>query len=546
MKELNRTIETLPIKSLIRDPNHTRVDLGDIEHLVENIRKNGLLAPVNVNRAEDGKCYFNDGWRRIEALKKMGEENVLCVVGDGYFPEDAAHQFFMLNKERKALNAMEEATHIHKMNTNFGLSFRHLEIRGYGSASILSKKAQLVQLPDEVKKDISEDKLSMAHGLALLDLSTDKERVNMAQRAQKHEWSAPILEKAVRKHVREMREGKNRLENRKPIPETEIPGVYIKDAKDMSEQPDGSIPLVVSSPPYFVGQEYEQGYTIEDHWDNIGDVLKECARVLAPGGVIALNLADISNYRGKKGTEKKAHLFLTGHIYQQMLKKHKINLESQIVWNKGAFAYSTKNFNAYGERTRHAEYNIINRHEFIYIFRKDGERVVPEGIEEKDSVLTKAEWSKYVPSIWDIATVYKSEGHPAVFPDELVRRLVKMFSFEGEKVLDPFLGSGTTVKVAQDLGRVGIGYERVAKYKTTIMEKLGLTHAVPADEERLDDLPEDGKELAMGMGISKSVEMSQASEDQTESDSKPEVSLIMSEGMKKEFNERAETALEPA
>jgi hypothetical protein len=78
------------------------------------------------------------------------------------------------------------------------------------------------------------------------------------------------------------------------------------------------------------------------------------------------------------------------------------------------------------------------------------------------------------------------------------------------------------------------------------MEKLGLTHAVPADEERLDDLPEDGKELAMGMGISKSVEMSQASEDQTESDSKPEVSLIMSEGMKKEFNERAETALEPA
>ena len=72
------------------------------------------------------------------------------------------------------------------------------------------------------------------------------------------------------------------------------------------------------------------------------------------------------------------------------------------------------------------------------------------------------------------------EGHPSVFPDELVRRLICMFSYDGDTVLDPFLGSGTTVKVARELGRVGIGYERELQYKSVIMKKLG----IPVDEEQ--------------------------------------------------------------
>jgi hypothetical protein len=121
-----------------------------------------------------------------------------------------------------------------------------------------------------------------------------------------------------------------------------------------------------------------------------------------------------------------------------------------------------------------------------------------------------------------------------------------MYSYVGETVLDPFLGSGTTIKVARELRRQGIGYERDQRYKAAIMEKLGLTHAVPADEERVEYLPEDGRELAIGAGVSKSVEASQASEEQPEADSEPEVGLIMSKGIEKEINERAETALEPA
>ena len=80
----------------------------------------------------------------------------------------------------------------------------------------------------------------------------------------------------------------------------------------------------------------------------------------------------------------------------------------------------------------------------------------------------------YSDGVWKIEPVRNTDGHPCMYPDELVNRLVRMFSYAGDTVLDPFLGSGTTVKVARDLERVGIGYERELKYKPVIMKKLGL------------------------------------------------------------------------
>lgn len=240
----------------------------------------------------------------------------------------------------------------------------------------------------------------------------------------------------------------------------------------MSELPDNSVALIFTSPPYFAGMEYEQGYSIDDHWDNIEAVMAECARVIMPGGTIALNLNDILNFKGKKGTNKKAHLELTGHFYQKFLKKHGVILENQIVWSKGPDAFSTDRSRAYGKDTKHGEYKIINRHEFIYIFRKDGERKIPSERANLESFLTKEDWAKYIPSVWEIRQVWKSEGHPNVFPDELPLRVIKMFSFVGETVLDPFLGSGSTVKIAKELGRDAVGYERDLRYKETIMEKL--------------------------------------------------------------------------
>lgn len=480
MEKVTKTnLVEININDLNKDPNHPRQDMGDLEELIASLRKDGQQVPINVNRTQDGICFYNDGWRRIEALKKMGKETVLCLVHDGYNAGEAAHQSYIINTQRSQLNPIEIALHIKRM-VGLGFTYRDLELKGYGSTALISNKAALTDLPEDVQVMISTGKLSMAHGTALLDLEKGAERSRMAKRAMDHEWSARVTEQAVRRYKEKC--------NKKPapkvsIPDTEIPGVYFKDSKDMSEQEDKSVGLIFTSPNYFIGKEFEQGYSFDNHIDNIEAVMKECARVIVPGGVIALNLNDILNFKGEKGINKKSHIKLMAHRYQSILKRHAVLLESQIIWVKGTDAYSSSDRSrAFAADTKHAEYRIINRHEYILVFRKNGERKAPSEEATLASVLTKEDWSRCIPSVWQIPPVRKSEGHPTIFPDELARRIIKLYSFAGETVLDPFLGSGTTVKVARELGRVGIGYEREEKYKATILAKLGAA-AKPAEEK---------------------------------------------------------------
>jgi len=513
--ELKKEMAEIRIDQLTKDPNHVRQDVGNLDDLISSIRKDGQRVPINVNRSADGILYYNDGFRRIEALKQIGKETVLAIVWDGYSPEDAAHESFIINSRRKALNPIEEALHIKRMNTQFDLSYKHLEIKGYGSAAQLSRKVQLLDHPEEVQNHLGTGKLTMAHGLALLDLPTEKERVNMAKRAIDYGWSANLIKNAIRRYISE---GKKGIAKKESVPSIEIPDVYIKDSKDMSEQPDGSVHLIVSSPPYHIGMEYEQGYSYDDHLDNIEGVMKESARVLVPGGVIALNLNDIINFKGKKGDDKKSRVKLMGHIYEAFLRKHRCALEGVIIWMKSPEAFSTDRSKAFSDKIVHTSYKMINRHDYILIFRKEGERPIPTGEIALKSSLTKEEWDKYITSVWQIPQVRKSEGHPSIFPDELVSRLVKIFTFEGEKVLDPFLGSGTTVKVARELGREGIGYEREEKYKATILAKLGVEE--PANE-------------SVGEFVQRIIEETEANQPEA-----PKVEIMASEGMLKYLEEQ--------
>jgi DNA modification methylase len=154
-------------------------------------------------------------------------------------------------------------------------------------------------------------------------------------------------------------------------------------------------------------------------------------------------------------------------------------LSDIIVWVKSKNAHSMDISKAWSEKTPHTGYRIHINHDPVYIFRKKGERDVPSKEAELNSRIKKEEWNQWASGIWMIDRVWKQEGHPAIFPDELVSRLVRMFSYEGDTVLDPFLGSGTTVKVARDLNRHGIGYEREIQYKPVIMEKLGVAAEAP-------------------------------------------------------------------
>jgi DNA modification methylase len=125
----------------------------------------------------------------------------------------------------------------------------------------------------------------------------------------------------------------------------------------------------------------------------------------------------------------------------------------------------------------------LDNWEHIFVFRKKGKRVVPAEDLVLKSKLTKEQWTVWAQGVWAIDPVRKQEGHPAVFPDELPHRLIRMFSYEGDTVLDPWLGSGTTVKVARELNRVGIGYEKEAQYKEVIMRKLGISSKADEHED---------------------------------------------------------------
>nr|WP_319397174.1 site-specific DNA-methyltransferase [uncultured Desulfobacter sp.] len=267
----------------------------------------------------------------------------------------------------------------------------------------------------------------------------------------------------------------------------------------------------------------QKGYTFEEHLDNIKAVMEECARVTVPGGVIALNVDDIHNFKGKRGNDKYPHVKLMIHKYQTYLKRHGVFLEDKIVWVKDQTPHSKDMSKAFSADTVHSTYRHIKRHDFVYIFRKKGERVAPSEEASFASALTKEEWSRYIPSIWTIPAVRKNDGHPTVFPDELARRIIKMYSFVGETVLDPFLGSGTTIKVARELEREGLGYERAEElYRDVIATKLEGT--LPnEDSEPKETLTEHSKRILDDL------EANQPEE--------PKATVIMSEGMKEAAEE---------
>ena len=107
--------------------------------------------------------------------------------------------------------------------------------------------------------------------------------------------------------------------------------------------------------------------------------MKECARVLVPGGIIALNVADIHNFRGVKGNNDFTQIQLVGHKYQGFLRKHQIHLTDTIVWVKSTMAFAREAGKAYSEKTPHTGYRIISNHEPVYIFRKKGRSRDPGG-----------------------------------------------------------------------------------------------------------------------------------------------------------------------
>jgi DNA modification methylase len=249
------------------------------------------------------------------------------------------------------------------------------------------------------------------------------------------------------------------------------PEVYYKSSEKMSEVPDGSIQLIATSPPYNVGKAYatyNDKREMQEYLDFLGRVWKESKRVLCSGGRIAINVAD---------TFRQPYIPLHTYITQQMIDLGFL-MRGIVYWDKGASAGIST---AWGSWRSASNPTIRDIGEYILIFSKDSFKLQNES---KVSTISSNQFTTYTKSIWSFpATDPKKAGHPAPFPDELPKRLIQFYTFLGDTVLDPFLGSGTTCKVAKAWGRRSIGYEVDESYRPVIEKKISETSslAIPLD-----------------------------------------------------------------
>lgn len=269
--------------------------------------------------------------------------------------------------------------------------------------------------------------------------------------------------------------------------------VYYRSSTNMSEIKDNSVDLIVTSPPYFNIKDYSKdGKQINKHSkinkSDIGSinsfdkyisqllsVWAECERVLKPNGKICINTPLMPMLKAEYTSHYNRHVYdLQSAIQNSIIKNTNLFLYDLYIWNRtnpskklmfGSYPYP-RNF--YAQNTT----------EFIAVFVKDGKpEKISKDIKEK-SKLTQKEWITFTKQIWDIPVPNKSDLafgiHTAIMPEEIITRCVRMFSFVGDLVLDPFAGSGTTLKVTKDLKRQYVGYEIYEKYRKVIEEKLGL------------------------------------------------------------------------
>lgn len=227
--------------------------------------------------------------------------------------------------------------------------------------------------------------------------------------------------------------------------------IYNADARDLSFIPDGVVDLVVTSPPYNVGIKYathDDCLSMEAYLAMLEQVWQECHRVMAPGGRIAINVA---------GVDRKPYLPLHAYITLQ-LNKLGFNMRGEIIWNKGA---SVGVSTAWGSWCSPSNPTLRDLHEYILVFSKGDWKMGHKG----ESDLISEEFVAYTKSVWEFPTVSaKKVGHPAPFPLELPSRLIKLYTYRDDLVLDPFNGSGTTCQAAELLGRRWIGVDMDAGY----------------------------------------------------------------------------------
>jgi len=262
--------------------------------------------------------------------------------------------------------------------------------------------------------------------------------------------------------------------------------VVTGDSRQMDRIPDNSIHLVVTSPPYWNLKNYDNddaigqsASTYGEYLTSICDVFKECVKKLVPDGKLIVNIMPIL----LPGTSSKFNRRVTKTVLtdleEYMNSLGNMYFHSLYIWDKR----KAVRFSSWGSYPHPPNLLSTYPYEWIIVFSKHGKRTKVNKKIKDASAITHEEFTNWVQnSIWDFQPASaKQEKHPAPFPEELPRRCIRLYSFVGDTVLDPFAGSGTTLKVARELGRNSIGYEINSDYIALIRNKIG------ANEESTKD-----------------------------------------------------------
>ena len=226
--------------------------------------------------------------------------------------------------------------------------------------------------------------------------------------------------------------------------------IFCKTSEKMEELPDNSIHLMVTSPPYNVGKEYDKNFTLEEYLQFLKRVWKEIYRVVVPGGRVCINIANLG---------RKPYIPLHTFIVRDMLELGFL-MRGEIIWNK---ALSSSPSTAWGSWLSAANPTLRDVHEYILVFSKG--KFGRDNFDKRKNTISKEEFLEFTKSVWTFpAESARKIGHPAPFPVELPYRFIQLYTFEGDIVLDPFIGSGQTAIAAIKTGRHYIGYDIDKEY----------------------------------------------------------------------------------
>jgi DNA modification methylase len=242
-----------------------------------------------------------------------------------------------------------------------------------------------------------------------------------------------------------------------PIPASCLDQIFHKSSESMTELPDNCIHLMITSPPYNVQKEYDEDMTLREYLNLLRKVGEETFRVLVTGGRACINIANLG---------RKPYIPLHAYIIQEMLDIGFL-MRGEIIWDKGSSAATSTAWGSWLSATNPVLRDV---HEYILIFSKESFSRKGDGREstvDRDGFLS---WTK---SVWTFpAESARRIGHPAPFPEELPKRLIELYTYRGDVILDPFCGSGTTCLAAIKSDRHYVGYEINADYVQLSKERI--------------------------------------------------------------------------